>query len=49
MTRPLGTRVLTAALLALLAIPATAAEVMRLNILDARAAGSQANFNVAFC
>ena len=49
MTRPLETRVLTAALLALLAIPATAAEVMRLNILDARAAGSQANFNVAFC
>ena len=41
MTRPLGTRVLTATLLALLAIPATAAEVMRLNILDARGAGSQ--------
>ena len=49
MTRPLRTQALTAALLALLAIPATAAEVMRLNILDARAAGSQANFNVAFC
>ena len=41
MTRPLGTRVLTAALLALLAIPATAAEVMRLDIVDARKAGSQ--------
>ena len=42
MTRPLGTRVLTAALLALLAIPATAAEVTRLDIVDARTAGSQA-------
>lgn len=41
MTRPLRTRVLTAALLALLAIPATAAEVKRLDIVDARAAGSQ--------
>ena len=41
MTRPLGTRVLTATLLALLAIPATAAEVTRLDIVDARAAGSQ--------
>lgn len=42
MTRPLRTQALTAALLAVLAIPATAAEVMRLNILDARKAGSQA-------
>jgi len=41
-TRPLETRVLTAALLALLAIPATAAEVTRLDIVDARKAGSQA-------
>ena len=41
MTRPLGTRVLTAALLAVLAIPATAAEVTRLDIVDARKADSQ--------
>ena len=41
MTRPLGTRVLTAALLALLAIPATSAEVKRLDIVDARKASSQ--------
>ena len=41
MTRPLRTRALTAAALALLAIPATAAEVVRLDIVDARTAGSQ--------